>query len=295
MNRVLLALFVAASVTAACSGGGESTSGATVSGRVQTEFGIGLDGASVQLDGASTTTDDDGAFELGSKAGTRTLDVEADGYRRVTADVRVAGGDNRIEVTMVPCTAGVDAGCATPTASPSPSPTPNVSATFGGTAADVPTNSYQAWAGSAVLDGASLLLGLGEDAESFLLGGSDLAFSACWEDAGETTSYDGVGTPDHCVFWWDGDEEGATFPDAIFYVSIPGSEWMEGVPNLITFGDGMTAGYYEGTLGLPLQISDYTLLNPAVEGTLVLAENGSSFGQPVSISGQATFRIPTLP
>ena len=290
------AAFLAASAVAACSGGGESTSGATVIGRVQTELGIGLTEASVSLDGSSTTSDEDGAFELGSKAGTRTLDVQRVGYRRVTADVRIANGDNRFEVTMVPCTPGEDAGCPTQTPTPTatPSPTPNVLASFDGTNANVATLDFDPWIGAAALDGATTTWSLGDatDAEPT---GSDLAYSECWADAGETATYNG-GALDHCVFWWDGASEGIGGTDAIFYVRIPGAVYVETVPNTITFSDGMTAGYYEGEFdGNQLHIVDYELLHEAVEGSLVLEANGLTQGQPVKITGQATFRIPTLP
>lgn len=298
MKRALLGGFVLLSaVAAACSGGGSSTGGATVNGRVQTELGIGIADASVEVGDSGTTSDGDGAFELGAKAGTRTLDVQAAGFRRVTADVRIASGDNRIEVTLVPCTPFEDAGCPTPTPTATPSPTPNVFATFSGTNADISGPSpFDPWTGSAELAGAAQTWSLGDAAESALTGGSDLAYSECWANPGETFEYNGVGTPDHCVFWFDGEGEGTTFPDAIFYVRIPGSVFVEDVPNTITFADGMTAGYYEGDFtGNQLHIPDYTLLHSAVEGTLVLEANGTLDGQAVRITGQATFRIPTLP
>lgn len=293
------ALALAATV-AACSGGGGGGGGATVIGRVQDEAGTGIEDASVALDSEVTQTAVTGSFRFSAARGWRTLDVTAAGYRRVTTEIKLASGDNSVEVTMVTCTPGIDAGCGTPTPTPTASPTPtppNVVATFVGVNANVdpvPANSvFGAWTGSAVLTRPVGTLNLGNDADA-----SDLAFSECWLDMAETDDWDGAGTPDHCIFWWEGEDEGAivsALNDAVFYVRIPGAEFIAG--NVVTFADGMTAGYYEGDFTVDgFRIADYGApARAASEGTLTLGNVGMGDGQNVSITGQATFYIPNLP
>lgn len=296
-------LAIAGASIAACSGGSRAD-GATVIGRVQDESGAPIDDADVVLDGESTNTTASGNFTFAAKRGTSLLDVSADGFRRVTVELRIASGDNLVEITMVVCTPAIDVGCdvATPTPTPTPTP-PNVVALFVGANGNVDPvdpglSTFSSWSGSAVLTGLANTLDLGNFAES---ASSDLAFSECWVDANETNDWDGAGVPDHCVFWWEGQDEGgivnaSPIDDAVFYVRIPGVEFTAG--NTVTFADGMSAGYYEGDFAVDgFRIADYqpqTSLQ-AIEGTLTLGSVGMGDGQAASITGQASFYIPNFP
>lgn len=289
------AALVLASLAAACASGAKAD-GATVIGRIQDEAGTGIGGATVLLDGDSTSTSGNGAFTFAAKKGTSVLDVTADGYRRVSVELRIANGDNLVDITLVVCTPVIDAGCEDePTPTPTATP-PNVLASFSGVNSNVDgvPPEFGNWTGSAALDGAANTLNLGNDADMTV----DLAFAECWQDSAETNDYDGAGTPDHCVFWWEGEDQGGivnpALDDAVFYVSIPGAEFTAG--NTLTFADGMTAGYYEGDFTVDgFRIAEYTLQRPATEGSLQLGNVGLSEGQAVSITGQATFYIPELP
>lgn len=291
------AILALASAGAACSGGAKAD-GATVIGRVQDQAGTGIEDAVVLLDGDSTNTGVTGGFTFAAKKGTSVLDVTAAGYRRVHVELRIANGDNVVDITMVVCTPVVDAGCDVPTPTPTPTATPpNVVATFTGLNSNVDGTPQPAfdlnWTGSAVLTGAANTLNLGNDMDM-----ADLAFAECWTDAAETNDHDNMGTPDHCVFWWEGENQGGTvnaaLDDAVFYVRIPGAELTAG--NILTFADGMTAGYYEGDFTVDFfQISDYTLQRPALEGTLQIGNASMNDGGSVSITGQASFYIPNLP
>ena len=310
MRRAALSMTLAAAslacLASACSGGGGGGGGsARVFGRVENETGAGIDDADVTLAGGATSTTLGGGFQLQSlKTGWAEIEVVATGYRSVTSEIKLASGDNSVEIIMVACTPGIDAGCATPTPTetPTPTPAPNVVATFTGVNGNpdpvTPANSvFGNWAGAAILTRPSpgAPLNLGNDADA-----ADLAFPECWLDANQTNDWDGMGTPDHCLFWWEGENQGGIVDpglnDAVFYVRIPGDVFMAGMGDTLTFADGITAGYYEGDFTVDgFQIGDYTLQRAATSGTLTLGNVGMNDGQNVSITGQATFYIPNLP
>jgi len=295
----LAALFAGIAGGAVACSGGEKSSGATVIGRVQDEAGTPIDDADVVFDGESTSTTATGTFTFAAKKGTSVLDVRADGFRRVTVELRIGGGDNDVEITMVVCTPVVDVGCdvPTPTPTPTPTPAPNVTALFSGLNSNLDNGGGPLfdlnWNGDATLVGAATTLTYGTRTDA-----SDLAFAECWIDAAQTNDWDGMGVPDHCVFWWEGEDEGgiviAGLNDGVFYVSIPGAEFTSG--NIVTLADGMTAGYYEGDFTVDgFRIADYTLQRAATFGTLEIGNAGMNDAIAVSITGQATFYIPNLP
>lgn len=290
----LLAAAAMPGALASCSAGVQS-SGATVLGRVQDESGAAIPGADVSLDARQTGSAPDGTFRLAAEPGRSTLSVAAAGYRSLSFVMRIASGDNPVELTLVACTPGLDAGCeGTPTPTPTPATTPNVVASFSSTNPSVNPLAggvVPTWTGSASLTGQAATLRLGEPGDA-----ADVAFSECYASTDESNSIDGTEALDHCVFWWDGLDQGGLvdsgLPDALFLVRVPGTAWMAG-NTLSIEGGTMTAGYYEADL--LLAADSYVLKRPATKGTLVLGQAGRFGGQSVSIAGQATFYIPSLP
>ena len=70
---------------------------ATLSGTVVNEAGVAVEGATVTLDGKSTTTDVNGKFEFtGLEAGTYTLKVSKTGYTSYTESFSIAAGETKV-------------------------------------------------------------------------------------------------------------------------------------------------------------------------------------------------------
>lgn len=271
--RLLAAAAIASLIGGlACTGPGSGGTG-FVHGIVHTGAGSPIASALVSLGSATSNSVADGSFSLSAVPGTHPLTVSASGYRTLHSNVVVAAGNaNALDLTLVLCTPGVDAGCGTPTPVPTALPTPstvNVRATFNGVNMPSP-GAISPWTGQADLDDGTTR-SIGRHAQE----PGEEAWSECWKSADENTptvSTDARSAIDHCwIVWWGG---GVAFNDAWFIVFVDGSLWNDGAVIDTTVDPANAAiGYYEGDAG---SAGAYGVASPPNTANLfLLRQNGT--------------------
>lgn len=228
-----LAIAAAAVAGAGCSGGGKKT--AHLDGHVHDPANVMIPGATIAVDGSSTTSAADGSFALDASAGTRHVHAEASGYYPTDAQVPLAAGDNAVDLTLLPCDPG-DPTCP-PASSPTPTPqaTPNITLTFNGvnlqnTVTNLNAGSVPPWTGDAVDSASGKTFGAGN--------GTDFTFTECFADSAEQSRIaTGAGQTyadiDHCIvdFVLVGGATVSGYDGAFIELSVPGSVWAGAAPD----------------------------------------------------------------
>ncbi len=94
---IMAAAIVASVITAGCGGGGGGGVAATANGTVRDDASLqGIASVDVTSGGASTTSDQDGAFSLSTTSGTRALVFSAADYVRQEVTPTLGAGANNV-------------------------------------------------------------------------------------------------------------------------------------------------------------------------------------------------------
>ncbi|HVO29979.1 MAG TPA: carboxypeptidase-like regulatory domain-containing protein [bacterium] len=240
MSRGVVALvraaMLAAGLGASVLGAGCSSSpakGAHVTGTIRDPQGTSIGGATIAVGGASTTSATDGTFSVDATSGTRHVHAEASGYYPTDADVPIAAGQNRVDLTLLPCAPG-DLSCtgATPTPTPSATPTPppgaNIVASYDGL--NYPgSGNPPAWTGTAKNNSTGTVWGDGGN------GGNNFAFTECYDGGGfplgPTNTAADIG---FCVVDWvkAGAATHMGYSDAVIELQVDGATWAVAAPDV---------------------------------------------------------------